>query len=157
MRKNKIYIIVISVLVIILIGVIGLIILTKKTVTAEEEDISKINPNEEIVYVCETEQGENYDDFKIYTIENVTVKKGQVLKTQTGTKIVYKTQSFYKNAKIDNSEKTSEYDDKELSILEMNKEYNDYTKDDTGKEINVTYEEYQQFLSDLGYICKKKS
>lgn len=155
MKENRKYIIIIIILFIVLIGIIGLIMFNKKESKLEEKVNEKESDSQEIVYKCETENFEEYNDFKTYDIENVTVKENQVIKTQTGTKFIYKTQELYENAKTDNNNMVREYDDKKFTVIEMNKGYTDYTKDDIGKEINVTYDEYQTFLKDLGYICNK--
>lgn len=156
MKGNKIYIIIISVLLIILLGIMGLIIL-KKEPTTPKENKPEINPEEEIVYACEIKQGEEYVGFRQYAIENVIVKDNRVLSIQTGIKQYYNSKEIYENIKASDVTKTDEYNDSELMIIKMNKTNQDYTKDDTGKEINVTFDEYQQFLSELGYTCTKKS
>lgn len=166
MKNNKIFIIIIGILLVILIGV-GILIVTQKqgeqssNFNSEEKneeqentnDLDQEDVNSIFKYVCEMEQDATTPDFKIISQETLMVEDNLIKENNKSTKMIFNDDVKYKNYKESNLEQDNlVFDDPNLTVIDNS----NITEED---EINssLTYEEYQAFIESIGYTCKPES
>ncbi len=157
MKKNlNARLIIVIVFVLVLIGVIIAFIIGSRKEEYQDEEIPDITLKGIVAdHKCEVEIEDADDKTKTFIIENFEVDGDRILSSVTTSRIECSDKETFEKLKSENDYGNNvAYDDKQFIILYQVNDKLDYTKNEDGEDVTVSYEEYTIDMESLGSTCK---